>query len=288
MPIPVRILLYILLKVPTFRLGPPLPEKGGLPTIIVTPADSSGPSEFEIHFYSPKASETTFGNVASPSQGFMPRMRSFFRRSSPIGQQPPTQIESSGTEKASYRGSAYEEDIAEARCNVNVNVNIINVHGSSAEVPRIIVSRPTRNGGYVSIPQDEEMGCDIRRRSLSQESEDEEEDIVMDAIVVGVPTISEQDWTALNMPSGPLLVQNTGSVMGMHDSTAPTLMVGGGRPSFLTRRMRTLLFLSIPVALVGLHFFNHYMPSFFGSPDIGAQESTWFDVPSAPLSGPTF
>jgi hypothetical protein len=201
-----------------------MPEKGDLPTIIVTPAEPSSIQDFEIHFVSPKASQTTF-RLSYQSQGLLPRMRSFFRR--------PTE-QSSLLEKADYF-SEEEEDIAEGRY-ISVNV------------------RGSGNGGYSAVPQSEVEGE-----------------------IPGVPTISERDWTTISAAP-------TSSGY----STQPIMLVSSSsgaphRPSFITRRVRTLLFLSVPIALVAFHLISHHI-GLFRVPRVDGAEM-WTEA-STPLSGP--
>jgi len=197
-----------------------MPEKGGLPTIIVTPADSSSIQDFEVHFVSPKASQTTFF-IPSQSQGILPRMRSFFRR--------PTE-QSSLLEKVDYF-SDEEEDIAEGRY---VSVSVLG----------------TGNGGYSPVPQSE-------------------------AEILGVPTISERDWTTISAasPSNGYSAQPIFLVSPSPSGTSPSIR----------RRVRTLLFLSVPIALVAFHLISHHIGLFYVSGMDGAE--MWTEVPS-PLSGP--
>lgn len=210
---------------------PPLPEKGGLPTIIVTPADASTMSEFEIHFYSPKPVQQTF------QPGFLPRMRSFFRRSAPP---PSTQTL---LEKAEYFDN--EDDITESR-------------QDDSNVPRIIVT----SGEY---------------RAVSQH-DDDEEDRVDDEPIPGVPTISEEQWSTIRTsPSehgtGPIALPLD---LNMHQLQHHRL---------LTRRVRALLFLSVPVALVAFHLITHQMGIFRPENSAGF----WADQPmeATPIGGPS-
>jgi hypothetical protein len=207
-----------------YSLGPPMPENGGLPTIIVTPAEPSSTQDFEIHFVSPKASQTTF-RISYQSQGILPRMRSFFRR--------PTE-QSSLLEKADYF-SEEEEDIAEGRY-VSVSV------------------QGTGNGGYSAVPQSE-----------------------VETSIPGVPTISERDWTTISAASTSN-GYSTQTIMLVSSSSGAS-----HRPSFITRRVRTLLFLSVPIALVAFHLISHHIGLFRVSGMDGA--GMWTEEPS-PLSGP--
>lgn len=204
--------------------SPPMPEKNGLPTIIVTPADASSVQDFEIHFISPKASQTTF-RIPPESRGILPRMRSFFRRPA---EQP------SLLEKADYFSD--EEDVTEGR--------YVSVH-------------PRTNGGYQALPQSDADG--------------------IDGAIPGVPVISERDWTTLS--AAPVTSGYT---------TQPIMLLPSGaggshRPSFLTRRVRTLLFLSVPIAVVAFHLISHHMGLL---PVVGMDGAeVWTEEPT-PISGP--
>jgi len=207
-------------------ISPPLPEKGGLPTIIVTPAEASTISEFEIHFYSPKPTQPTFH-----SQGFLPRVRSFFRRPAPM---PSAQAL---LEKAEYFDD--EEDIAdEAKRN---------------NIPRIVVT----SGDYHAIRQ----------------SEDADDEIL--PVIPGVPTISEEQWSNIRASSNEI---GTGPI------ALP--MDGHHQPSrLITRRVRTLLFLSVPVAIVAFHLITHQMGLFrVDAPGFWPDESM---EAATPIGGPS-
>jgi hypothetical protein len=55
-------------------LGPPLPEKGAPPTIIVTPAEPVSAQDFQIHFFSPTPSHSTFFRPSSRLSKFLSRL----------------------------------------------------------------------------------------------------------------------------------------------------------------------------------------------------------------------
>ena len=54
-------------------LGPPIPEKGAPPTIIVTPAEPVSAQDFQIHFFSPTPSHSTFFQPSSRLSKFLSR-----------------------------------------------------------------------------------------------------------------------------------------------------------------------------------------------------------------------
>lgn len=54
-------------------LGPPIPEKGAPPTIIVTPAEPVSAQDFQIHFFSPTPSRSTFLQPSSRLSKFLSR-----------------------------------------------------------------------------------------------------------------------------------------------------------------------------------------------------------------------
>ncbi|PVG00474.1 hypothetical protein CPB86DRAFT_189785 [Serendipita vermifera] len=236
---------------------PPQPEKGGLPTIIVTPDNASSVSDFEIHFFSPKPTQTTFepstiSLASSRGFGILPRMRSLFRRSTPIAEARDSLDEE----------EKHEEDEEDKESNNG---------------PKIIVTPPSAGGrrayGYSAIPQDEDLP-----QIVDVQSE-----------IPGVPTITESHWTRIHSPI------NTTSINGFTHSTTTTttttttisissglnsptaegaIMLGGAsaslamsrRPSMWTRRARMMLFLSVPLALITFHLFS-YQSSLFGGPN---------------------
>jgi len=53
--------------------SPPVPEKGGPPTIIVTPAEPVSAQDFQIHFFSPFPSHSTFAQSSSRLSKFLLR-----------------------------------------------------------------------------------------------------------------------------------------------------------------------------------------------------------------------
>ena len=55
-------------------LGPPIPEKGAPPTIIVTPAEPVSAQDFQIHFFSPTPSRSTFSQPSSRLSRFLSRL----------------------------------------------------------------------------------------------------------------------------------------------------------------------------------------------------------------------
>lgn len=54
-------------------LGPPIPEKGAPPTIIVTPAEPVSAQDFQIHFFSPTPSRSTSSQPSSRLSKFLSR-----------------------------------------------------------------------------------------------------------------------------------------------------------------------------------------------------------------------
>ena len=54
-------------------IGPPIPEPGAPPTIIVTPADSASAQDFQIHFVAPTPSRSTFSQPPSLLSRFLSR-----------------------------------------------------------------------------------------------------------------------------------------------------------------------------------------------------------------------
>lgn len=177
--------------------------------------------DFEVHFVSPKATQTTF-NVPPRSQGFIPRMRSLFRR--------PTE-QSTLLEKEEYYQE--EEDISEGR----------------------YVSRRSDEGrnGYTMIPQMEEVEGEIP----------------------GVPTISERNWTTISAASA-----SSGYATQPIMLPSSALESYHSRPSYLTRRARTLLFLSVPLALIAFHLISHHIGLFPGSGHGMDEMEPWMEQPT--------
>lgn len=104
-------------------------------------------------------------------------------------------------------------------------------------------------------------------------SQDDEEAEVVEPIP-GVPTISEEQWCSIRTSSsetgtGPIALPINGHV----------------HSRLLTRRVRTLLFLSVPVALVAFHLITHQMGMFRGDSVAGfwSEES----MEPTPIGGPS-
>jgi len=114
-----------------------------------------------------------------------------------------------------------------------------------------------RNGGYVALAQTDNA-ADL-------------------GTIPGVPTISEEQWTAIRSSS------TTGSVVSFA-SAAFAATHQHNHHRFLTRKVRTLLFLSVPVALAAFHLITHQMGLFPGSEASGL----WSEEPGvAPISNPS-
>lgn len=156
-------------------------------------------------------------------------------------------------EKADYFDEEEEEgeDIVEAR------------HSSIANaVPHITVTSPARHGEYVTLAQDDDE---------------------VEQTIPGVPTISEEQWTAIRSSSfsatGPMALPTSTTLAGMHQHNH----------RLLTRKVRTLLFLSVPVALVAFHLITHQMGLFPGSGGSGLDNAgLWADESGVtPIGGPS-
>jgi hypothetical protein len=155
-------------------------------------------------------------------------------------------------EKADYFDdeNEEEEDIAEARHSSIVN-----------SIPRITVTSPARHGEYVALTQDDEE--------------------VEPMTIPGVPTISEEQWTVIRSSSsaaGPINFSTSTTLAGTHTHNH----------RLLTRKVRALLFLSVPVALVAFHLITHQMGLFPGSGDSAFDDGRrmWSDESGAtPLAG---
>ncbi|KAG8767690.1 hypothetical protein FRB91_011896 [Serendipita sp. 411] len=282
-------------------ISPPLPENGGLPTIIVTPAESACSSDFEIHFYSPKPTQTTFQSLSfvrrlgasrfqgsdelseqddeekgSESKGgFLPRIKSLFRSATFFGQGQVREREV--TEKDLYEASGHDSR-------------------AGADLPRSTIrqSRWAGHNAYVSLPSSEEGNNVPDIEQVKEEDYEQDADVLESADIHGVPTISEQEWQAAIMIGDhhhhyQHCGRIDGPLMGSGDSTAPELILGGGqrRPFLMTRRARTCALFIIPIALLALHLIHHQFAWLLVSSESGG-DARWTEDPPTPLSGPSF
>jgi len=140
--------------------------------------------------------------------------------------------------------------------------DIVEAHHSSVTntIPRNTVTSPARHGEYVALVQDDSE--------------------VDQTTIPGVPTISEEQWTAIRSSSssttGPIALPTSATLAGTHQHNH----------WLLTRKVRTLLFLSVPVALVAFHLITHQMGLFPGSGLDNA--GLWADESGAtPIGGPS-
>ena len=92
-------------------------------------------------------------------------------------------------------------------------------------------------------------------------------------LIPGVPTISEEQWSTIRASSSET---GTGPIALPMDGHQPTRLI--------TRRVRTLLFLSVPVAIVAFHLITHQMGIFrVDTPGFWPDES----MEATPIGGPS-
>jgi hypothetical protein len=129
--------------------------------------------------------------------------------------------------------------------------------------PRITMTNPVRHGEYAALAQDDD---------------DDEQ-----TTIPGVPTISEEQWMAIRSSpfsaTGPIALPTSTTLAGTRQHSH----------RLLTRKVRTLLFLSVPVALVAFHLITHQMGLFPGFGGGGLDNAgLWADESGAtPIGGPS-